>query len=99
VLPWTQQLFGIPDYGVPHDATPFVNLAQGIAQALQLGERVLIHCGAGIGRTGTLAICVLMHLGVGRCEATEAVADAGAGPETMPQQGLVGWVADRLGLN
>jgi len=70
-----------------------------MAQALRLGERVLIHCGAGIGRTGMLATCVLMHLGVSRCEATQAVTGAGAGPETIPQEGLVGWVADRLRLN
>ncbi len=98
-LPWTHQLFGIQDYGVPEDPIGFLDLAQAIAQALRSGERVLIHCGAGIGRTGTLATCVLMHLGVSRDDATRSVADAGAGAETAPQKALVWWVADRLGLN
>jgi atypical dual specificity phosphatase len=93
---WIHIEFPIPDYGVPQDEEAFLNLVRSIAHQLQEGERVLIHCGAGHGRTGTVAICVLMALGLEKDEAEERVEDAGSAPETAEQRGLVEWVAKYL---
>jgi protein-tyrosine phosphatase len=96
---WAQDVFPIADHGVPQDRHAFMDLSQTIAQALRSGERVLVHCGAGIGRTGTLAVGVLMALGVAQHDAGRDVADAGSGPETRSQEELVQWIADQLGLS
>lgn len=86
----------MPDFSVPKDRAAFLDLVGSIASGLQAGERVLIHCGAGIGRTGTLAVCVLMALGMSHSEAYRAVRGAGSHPETPEQEELVDWVAIQL---
>jgi protein-tyrosine phosphatase len=71
-------------------------MASDIADRLKAGGRVLIHCGAGIGRTGTLATCVLLALGDAYATAAWVVADAGSHPETAAQRELVSWCAARV---
>jgi hypothetical protein len=60
-----------------------------LAQALRSGESVLLHCAAGIGRTGTTAACVLKRLGLPCTEALQRVRQAGSNPETAVQSGLI----------
>jgi predicted protein tyrosine phosphatase len=60
-----------------------------LAQALRSGESVLLHCAAGIGRTGTTAACVLKRLGLPSAEALQRVRQAGSNPETAVQSGLI----------
>ncbi len=51
-------------------------LAQGIAavdEAVASGRRVAVHCGGGLGRTGTLLACWLIHQGLGAEEAITRV--------------------------
>ncbi len=36
-----------------------------IAEAVAAGERIAVHCGGGLGRTGTLLACYLVHQGWG----------------------------------
>lgn len=90
-LPCDLHSFPIPDFGVPEDRRSFWVFAQDLARRLTEGERLLIHCGAGIGRTGTLAICVLLALGAPLEVATETVEAAGSVPETQEQRDLTAW--------
>jgi atypical dual specificity phosphatase len=46
---------------------------EAIEQALADGHRVAVHCGGGIGRTGTLLACYLVRQGLGAAEATARV--------------------------
>ena len=53
------------------------------------GDAVMLHCAAGIGRTGTAAACLLKRLGLSSSEAIQRVRDAGSNPENALQSGLV----------
>lgn len=59
------------------------------------GEHLLLHCAAGIGRTGTIAACVLVMLGMDTDEALTHVAAHRpmAGPEAGSQIGLLRMIA------
>ena len=56
--------FPIPDRGVPDSARDFENFVEGLCQAVLAGKTVVIHCRAGIGRTGLVAGCLIYRLGV-----------------------------------
>lgn len=92
-LPCPVISFEITDFGVPNDRSAFWSLACDVAQRIQSGESVLVHCGAGIGRTGTLAECVLLALGQVAGTAHRAVSDAGSSAETSEQRELISWCA------
>ena len=72
----------IPDYAAPDDEAAFWKFAQELADGLKAGKAILIHCGAGVGRTGTMAAAVLMMLGSSGEAALKTVKAAGSGPET-----------------
>lgn len=93
--PCQVERFPIPDFGVPGNREAFWSLASLIAMQLTAGARVLIHCGAGIGRTGTLATCVLLALAQPLATAQKDVARAGSYAETDEQRELVSWCAAR----
>lgn len=94
-LPCPVEPFPIPDLGAPDDREAFWALASKIAAQLQAGGRVMVHCRAGIGRTGTLATCILLALGEPWARAEQAVSAAGSRPETAEQGELVAWFATR----
>jgi protein-tyrosine phosphatase len=81
---------------VPTNVPSFWALAQGIATELRAGTRILIHCAAGIGRTATLATCVLIALGVDEERACTLVLCAGSCPETASQRGVIAWCAQQV---
>jgi protein-tyrosine phosphatase len=95
VVPCPVESFPVADFGVPDDREAFWALARRVGRRMTGGERVVIHCGAGIGRTGTLAACVLLALGEPPARAEQAVSAAGSHPETAAQRALVSWCAAR----
>jgi predicted protein tyrosine phosphatase len=66
--------FAIKDMSVPQEAESerFEAFVQDVVQRLEGGQNVVVHCRGGLGRTGTLAACVLVALG--RHSADEAIA-------------------------
>jgi protein-tyrosine phosphatase len=70
-------------------------LLDDLLDRIDRGEHLLMHCAAGIGRTGTIAACILVRLGYTVDDALELVrlSRPGAGPEVGPQLDLVRAVA------
>jgi protein-tyrosine phosphatase len=94
-VPWQQRMFPIVDFGVPSDRASFLELVNNIAAGLRRGDNILLHCAAGIGRTGTVASCVLAALGLSADAAAQAVHSAGSYAERPEQVALIQWVANQ----
>ena len=80
----------IPDLHAPPIGDAIALIDQ-LGELLGGGESLLLHGGAGIGRAGTTAVCVLIKLGM---RADDALATVGnhrpmAGPEAGVQRDLV----------
>ena len=79
------------NFGLPEDPAGFRRDIATLAQNLRGGDVVLLHCAAGLGRTGTAAACLLKALGVPAHDALKRVRDAGSNPQNAEQSGLVHW--------
>jgi len=93
-VPWARRDYPIEDFTAPEgeERPAFLSLVQEIAADLRAGKRVMIHCAAGKGRSGTVATAVLLALGASRDDALQRVRDAGGRPETESQFGLIDWI-------
>jgi protein-tyrosine phosphatase len=96
-VPWGQTMLPMPDFEATDDRDAWLAHIREVGHSIQNGHSVLIHCAAGIGRTGTAAVCLLMSLGQRYDEALKAVKTAGSDPEAVAQQELIDWVAAVLG--
>lgn len=90
-LPFRWLNLPMPNFGLPEDAPTFRREIERIADELRRGDAVMLHCAAGLGRTGTAAACVLKALGLPQVDALERVREAGSNPQNATQSGLVGW--------
>lgn len=88
----------VPDLHAP-GLEEMLGLIDHLRGRLDAGESLLAHCGAGIGRAGTLAACLLIALGDPAHRALEVVARSRptAGPEAGTQRELVDAVAGHFG--
>lgn len=66
--------YPIQDYSVPISVEATVALLDEIAGWAKAGDRVVIHCRGGLGRTGTIAASYLVRLGIEPEEALRIVA-------------------------
>ena len=89
--------FPIPDLHAP-SLEAIRPLLADLQRRLSAGERLLLHCGAGIGRAGTVATCLLMLMGVARDDALQTVAAhrPTCGPEVGSQRDLIDELARML---
>jgi len=90
-VPFRWMNLPMPNFGLPEDPATFRHDVEQIAQALRQGDAVMLHCAAGVGRTGSTAACVLKALGLDTEEALQRVRDAGSNPQNAQQSGLVDW--------
>jgi protein-tyrosine phosphatase len=90
-LDFRWQQVAMRNFGVPEDGQAFRRDVGEIVRALQGGQSVMLHCAAGLGRTGTAAACVLKALGLDTAQALQRVRDAGSNPQNAEQSGLVHW--------
>lgn len=90
-VPFKWQQVAMRNFGLPEDAAAFRRDIQAIADALRAGTAVMLHCAAGMGRTGTAAACVLKALGLDANTALQRIRDAGSNPQNAEQSGLVDW--------
>ena len=64
--------FGVADFGVP-SASGMRSTLDAIDAALAQGANVYLHCRAGIGRTGTVAGCLLVEQGLEADDALDLI--------------------------
>lgn len=90
--------FPIPDLHAP-DLDRAGELLAALRARLDDGETLLVHCGAGIGRAGTVAAALLVSMGVPLDDAIATVAAARpmAGPEAGAQLDLLTALARSVG--
>ena len=88
--------FPIPDFGVPRSIDQFSLLVQDILAAAAVGQTIVIHCKAGLGRSGLVAASCLVALGATPKEAFQLVRRSRPGTiETAEQEAFVRKFADR----
>jgi atypical dual specificity phosphatase len=86
----------VPDFTPPTPAQLQAGVAA-IETAISDGRRVAVHCGGGLGRTGTLLACYLVKRGLGPDEAIARIRAARPGSvETARQEAAVAEFARQL---
>ena len=91
---WLRANAGVRAHWVPiHDMHALSVAALGelvdtLRARVDAGEGVIVHCGAGIGRAGTVAAAILVSMGVGLGDALAQLAASrpSAGPQTAAQE-------------
>lgn len=79
----------LPDYGLP-DPAAWAGLASLLLARLAAGGRVLLHCRAGRGRSGTIAAGLMVRAGMAPAAAIAAVRAARPGAiETAAQEAFI----------
>ncbi|MBD2092681.1 cyclin-dependent kinase inhibitor 3 family protein [Microcoleus sp. FACHB-1515] len=88
--------FPIPDFSVPRSMDQFTLLVQNILATAAAGKTIVIHCKAGLGRSGLVAASCLVALGSTPAEAFQLVRRSRPGTiETAEQEAFVQAFAER----
>ncbi len=92
--------FPIPDRGVPVSFGDAASLMTRIADQLDAGKNVAVHCRQGVGRSGMIAAGVLVTSGSSPEEAMQAVSSARGAevPETIEQRRWMQQLPSRLAV-
>ena len=53
--------FPVPDMGLPASVEKFASLSKMLLKRVDAGTNILVHCHAGIGRSGLMAAGILLH--------------------------------------
>ena len=61
--------YPVPDFGIPEDIILFKKLTQDLAKRVQQGQKVAVHCRAGIGRSSLTVASTMLHLGFSASDA------------------------------
>lgn len=90
--------FPVPDLDAPAPERTAALIGH-VLSRLEVGDGVIVHCAAGIGRSGTTAVAVLLHLGMDlpRALAHVRANRPMAGPEVGAQLALVQSIAVSIG--
>lgn len=90
----------IPDWGVVDD-DEMLNTVDQLTGLVMTGHTLILHCGAGMGRTGILSILVLVTLGMPYDQARVHVRThrGGAGPDSAHQEEQLDRLAARIEAN
>ena len=67
--------YKIKDRGVPESPQNFIKITKTIYNQINDGKNTVIHCRAGIGRTGIVAAGILMHFGYDIKKAFEYISE------------------------
>jgi len=78
--------FPIPDFGTPPALPEFSLLVQEILTLARQGETVVVHCKAGLGRSGLVSAACLVALGYASDEAFRQVRRVRPGTIETPEQ-------------
>jgi ADP-ribosyl-[dinitrogen reductase] hydrolase len=78
--------FPIPDMGVPPRPEAARALVARILRTLDRGENVVVHCWAGLGRTGTIVACCLVARGAPPLRAIALTRAVRPGAVQRPEQ-------------
>ena len=88
-LPFVWTPLPMQDFGLAEEVDSYRRVVTTMADSVRDGNVLLLHCAAGIGRTGTTAACLLKHLGHTSAVALQRVREAGSNPESALQRGLI----------
>jgi protein-tyrosine phosphatase len=84
--------FPVPDRGVPASETSVTELVSSLVGELTAGRGVGIHCRIGVGRSASLAACILMVLGL-PAESVWLVIEQSRGVSVPDTQAQRAWVS------